>query len=114
MPSLRTPESKEKYREYRKNEESKDVCLLCEKPALEIFKHWKIIENSFPYDLIAKIHHMIVPLRHVMEDDLNKAELDELRVIKESTINKKYDYIIESTTKTISDHFHLHLIISKF
>ncbi len=115
MPSLRTPESKRKYKEYQKALPVNDSCLLCEKEALVMFTYWKIVENSFPYDLIADTHHMLMPLRHVVEKDLTFAEVEELKKIKMEVVDEKYDYIIESThnTKSLPSHFHLHIIVGK-
>ena len=69
--------------------------------------------NNFPYDLIAKEHHMILPLRHVVENDLNKAELAEYKEIKNTYLkDSDYNYILEAAfhTKSQPGHFHLHLI----
>ncbi len=91
------------------------VCPLCHAEALKTFRFWKIVNNNFPYDAIAKIHHMIVPLRHTKERGLNAEELDELLQIKEEVLNSEYDYLIEAALKnrSIPEHFHLHLVISK-
>ena len=115
MPSLRTPEGKKKYQEYLKGELAEHACSLCEKEAVKCFSYWKITENSFPYDLIAKTHHMLIPLRHGREHELSTEELQELKEIKSNNINPEYDYIIEATpkNKSIPDHFHLHLIVGK-
>jgi hypothetical protein len=58
---------------------------------------------------------MIVPLRHTKERGLNAEELDELLQIKEEVLNSEYDYLIEAALKnrSIPEHFHLHLVISK-
>lgn len=115
MPSLRSPEGKKKYKEYLKTMSPDGSCPLCEKDPLQLFAYWKIIENSFPYDLVADTHHMIAPLRHVVEEDLNQAELKELKEIKAGMIQSTYDYIIEGTQKmkSLPGHFHLHLLIGK-
>lgn len=115
MPSLRTPEGKRAYQEYMATMPATDACALCEKPALRAYKHWKIIDNSFPYDLIAKDHHMLVPLRHVTEADLTIDEIMELAGIKNHHLEEDYDWIIEATlkNKSIPSHFHLHLIVGK-
>ena len=113
MASLRTAEGLAKHEEYKKTISAGDGCALCAKPAIKSFKYWKITDNTFPYDLIAKEHHMLIPLRHVREDDLNDLELKEMAEIKEKFIHPDYDYIIEAThhEKSIPDHFHLHLIV---
>src|SRR5689334_20026979 len=98
MASLRTPKSTKLYTEYQLAV-AKGCCSLCEKPPTQRFKYWKIIDNSFPYDQIARIHHMIAPLRHVVEHDLNREELVELKLIKRTFVNEQYDYVIETTDK---------------
>ncbi len=115
MSSLRTPEGKRAYQEYLANSPVSDICALCDKPALRTFKLWKITENSFPYDLIAKEHHMLVPIRHTKEADLTVNEIMELSGIKNQIIEEDYDWIIEATlkNKSIPNHFHLHLLVGK-
>lgn len=114
MASLRTRETDISYTEYQTKHRGTG-CQLCQKPALKLFKHWKIVENSFPYDRIAEVHNMIVPLRHIIEQDLNFDELQELYEIKRNIINKDYEFTIEATykVKSIPTHFHLHLIVTK-
>ncbi len=113
MPSLRTSEMKNRYKEYIKLHPSDGSCPICTKPAIKTFKYWKITDNAFPYDLIATKHHMILPLRHVTEAELSKEELKELAGIKKDVVDVDYDYIIEATTKnkSVPAHFHLHLIV---
>jgi len=115
MTSLRTPEGKKKYQEYLKTEDLSNSCPLCDKEPVKSFGFWKIIENNFPYDQIAKTHHMLLPVRHASEKELRTGEWEELNMIKESFLNAEYDWIIESTheNKSIPWHFHLHLIIGK-
>ena len=113
MPSLRSLAGKTKYQEYLKANITTSECPLCERRELKKFQYWKIVENIFPYDLIAQTHHMIVPLRHVIEVELTEEELKELGIIKKNLIENEYDYIIEATAKnkSIAKHFHLHLLI---
>ena len=115
MASLRTKEGKAKHQEYRNNTPKEHGCPLCNKPSIDTFKYWKITDNSFPYDLIADKHHMLIPIRHVVEGDLSAEERNEMFEIKKGVVDAKYDYIIEATDKekSIPDHFHLHLIIGK-
>lgn len=115
MASLRTEAMKQRYKEHQKVHPLSTSCALCEKEALKTFTHWKIMQNDFPYDMIASEHHMLVPVRHVTENELNAAETKELSVIKDTFINPTYDFIIEATpkNKSIPAHFHLHLVISK-
>ena len=116
MASLRTPEGTIEFNEHVKNRHKDEKCPLCEKESIKKFKYWRIVNNDFPYDMIAKIHHMIIPIRHVTFTVLSEAELKEIEEIKVSFINEDYDYIIEATqkNKSIPNHFHLHLIVAKF
>lgn len=111
MNGLRT---KRTYNKYQKHLKNKTIgCPLCDRVPLKSFKYWKVIVNNFPYDRIAKEHHMILPLRHVVEDDLNQAELTEYKIIKNTYLkHSDYNSILEATfhTKSQPKHFHLHLI----
>ena len=76
------------------------------------FTYWKIVTNEFPYDYIASRHDMILPLRHVTEQELTEDELAELKEIKDTYIDTEYGFILQGTHRTMSlpSHFHLHLI----
>lgn len=114
MASFRTKKSEEKYYKHLKNK--KGGCPMCDRSGLKTFKYWKIIKNRFPYDRIAKKHNMLVPIRHVVEDDLNQKELIEFKKIKNSFLkDSDYDYIMEASPKikSMPTHFHLHLIVLK-
>lgn len=115
MATLRSKETEQRYREYRRARKGDEGCVLCEKEAIQSFTHWKIVENLFPYDRIAKMHHMIIPKRHVAEEGLNEEEMKEIGKIKKKILNVNYDGIIETTPaqKTVPDHFHLHLVVIK-
>ena len=113
---LRTKKTFEKYKKFMAKEFSPGVCSLCEKAkSIKNFKYWKIVGNKFPYDLIAKTNHIIFPKRHVVYEELNKAEKRELDLIKSKYIQKKYEMLIEATKKrqSVPEHFHIHLIIFK-
>ena len=114
LPSFRTVKSTKKYLKHLKNRALDNICPLCrERKTIKKFKYWRIIENDFPYDKIAKIHHMVVPFRHISECKLNKKELNEFRKIKQKYIAKNYDHISKGMAKSIPNHFHLHLIVLK-
>lgn len=114
-PTLRTNEAEIAYRAYRASLDPDAPCALCEKaPATKNFTYWKIAENSFPYDRIAERHDLLMPLRHVTEDELTEDEVRELTEIKNNSISE-YNWILEPThrNKSIPSHFHLHLIVGK-
>lgn len=115
MATFRSPEQDKKYTQYRNDTQGNSQCALCEKTPLKTFTYWKVIENSFPYDLIAQTHHMLVPIRHTIEKNLTQQERQELSVLKETFLNDNYDCMLEPTQKlkTIPTHFHIHLIVAK-
>jgi hypothetical protein len=115
LPTFRTKETEEKYYLDKCNPNTPEGCAICAKEPILKFKYWKIIENSFPYDRISTLHHMIAPLRHTKFGDINQVELDELKEIRDNEIDKTYGCIIESTslTQSIPKHFHLHLIVTR-
>ncbi len=84
---------------------------MCGKIPIKEFNHWKIVNNRFPYDLIAKVHHILIPKRHVIEKELTEEEFKEFVYIKESYVSKEgYHWILEATGKSFPGHFHVHLI----
>jgi hypothetical protein len=115
MATLRSPETKIKYKEWINAKAPSDACPLCEREPLETFKFWKLIDNKFPYDRVAKTHHTLVTLRHVPETELSDEEKDELIEIKRGYANERYDYVLEATPKALSipEHFHVHFMVIK-
>ncbi len=114
IKTLRTPESDIKYKDYFKTLDLTKFCPMCEEQSIKDFNGWRIIDNRFPYDLVAKTHHILVSKRHVKERELNPEEREELEKIKESYISTQgYHWIIEAMGKSFPDHFHLHLIVGK-
>lgn len=111
---FRSKELAKKYKTHRDSGMMDRGCVLCKAEPIQTFKHWKVIPNLFPYDLVAKTHHMLITLRHVKDSELNSDEIEELAEIKADYV-QQYDYIQEATnrTKSIPQHFHLHLIIGK-
>jgi hypothetical protein len=111
MGTLRTPETEAKYDAWKAARTGKEICRLCEMEPIKEFTYWKIISNDYPYDQIAKIHNMVVPLRHVTEKDLTREERDEFEGFKDQ-LHVGYTYIMEAThhQKSIPGHYHLHLV----
>ena len=111
MATLRTRETHEKYKAWLAAKGPDTPCPLCAAAPLQQFGKWKIIGNDFPYDRVASLHHMLVPLRHVAETMLTNEERDELLEIKRNSL-KAYEYSLEATPGTLSipEHFHLHLL----
>lgn len=115
LPSFRTKETEEKYRAFKAQGGVPTSCAICDREPILKFKYWKVIENNFPYDRIATVHHMIAPLRHVKFGDVSNEEMEELKEIRSNEIDKLYGCIIESTSQTqsIPTHFHLHLLVPR-
>lgn len=105
----RTPESSLVYKEALKNGA---VANFAERPAVQDFKNWKIIDNEYPYDAIAAVHHMLVPKKKIEDPlQLSQEELEEYLLIRR-IFTKDYDVIWENTKtqKTVPEHYHVHLI----
>ena len=115
MATLRTPETEAKYRAQKVIDKQQGICALCERKALRDFSHWKIVENIFPYDEIAKTHHMLVIKEHISEQDISMQAWKEFREIKKDFINSTYSFILENTSlaTSIPTHFHFQLIVLK-
>lgn len=114
--ALRTTKTLNSYLKFIKNGFLAEECNLCNKKkagSIKKFKYWRIVDNLFPWDRIAKIHHMIIPKRHIVYTELTQAEKKEFDAIKIKYIEKNYDLIAEATQKkkTIPEHLHIHLII---
>ena len=85
-----------------------------EKISIKNFKYWVIVPNRFPYDLIAKEHHIIFLKRDIIFDWdlLKKEEVEEFNFLRKTYFYKKYDALWENfpRTQSIPSRFHLHLI----
>lgn len=87
---------------------------LHEEPALEEWRHWKLIDNSYPYDIAFKEHHLLIPRRVAPKQKLNVAEKLELEDILNS-LSERYDCYLENFIRkqSIKNHYHLHLLTYK-
>lgn len=107
----RKPESEKSYQDALKNGRKANLETRAALPGKD-FKHWKVVENEFPYDGIAKRHHMLVPKRKVAIDlQLTPDELDEMFLIKR-ILGKEYDAYTENPMhgRSVKEHYHVHLI----
>lgn len=109
--SLRTSETEAQYETYLRNKKPDD-CYLCKATSLKEFTHWRILENQYPYNRIAKTHHLISLRRHADENNLTVPEYNELYEIKR-LLKDDYDILFENTLKrkSIREHFHIHAIV---
>ncbi len=113
---LRKKETQDKYEIAKKTHAFITECALCKKAEpIHKFEHWLLVPNSFPYDLVAETHHMLIPKRHVTYKELTGEEREELELLKSTHLEDNYETIAENTNrrKTIPQHFHLHLIVFK-
>ena len=113
---LRTKKTRRKYLKLISEGFLVNGCSLCkETKSIKEFKHWRILNNRFPWDRIAKTHHMIIPKRHTIYEELNEIEKKEFEIIKVGYIEEKYELIAEAMNKkkSIPKHLHIHLIILK-
>lgn len=113
MSDLRSKNNSIKYKELLKNlgDDVKDE--LVKKDSIKEWEHWRLVENDYPYDLIASKHTMIIPKRVFGSlIEANCLELAEIAEIKIELANQ-YNLYIESTPGTqrsIKAHYHLHCI----
>ena len=106
--ALRTLQTHLAYEKAEKNPN-----FMAEAPSLQDFTFWRVIDNTYPHDIIATTHHMLVPKRKFAEeDDMTESEAEELSIIK-SQLAYKYDSIQMNfpRNRTIPDWLHYHLYI---
>ena len=115
MGTLRTKKSHQKYLKLIAKGILNNGCNLCKAPSIKEFKHWRIIDNKYPYDLVAKTSHMIIPKRHASETKLTIGEFKELQKIRLTYIEQNYEFLFLQTKKesSIPEHLHIHLLILK-
>lgn len=116
---LRSVEAIQNYKKVLEQREQDGVSFLpvTENDAIRLFEYWYIIANEFPYDAVADVHHLLIPRRDNVLGwtDLNTRELHELLHLRETYCKENYEMIAENmpSTKTVQNHFHLHLFVFK-
>lgn len=111
---FRTQATHDQYQTDIANGHLDNGCPLCDKEEkCEEFTHWRIVSNKYPYDDISKQHDMIIPKRHVDEDGITTEEWAELKELKRTVLNDRYEFAFESLPRrrSIPAHFHLHLLV---
>lgn len=114
MASLRSKEVSERYKRDRVAGEwdTETYTFDWQNTALQEFTHWALVPSNYPYDLIAEVHHLLVPKRvFPTYREVNEEEYEELKSIKDK-LKDHYDFILENLPSkiTISSHYHLHFI----
>lgn len=81
--------------------------------SLQIFKHWRVINNRYPYAVAFKTHHMLVPTRAGVADrwDLNDDERAEFEQLLRDFVYPNYDLWFENCPKrrSVRGFYHVHL-----
>ncbi|OGI95613.1 hypothetical protein A2917_03630 [Candidatus Nomurabacteria bacterium RIFCSPLOWO2_01_FULL_42_17] len=114
MRDLRSLETHQKYLKFIADGNLSHGCNLCKtQPSIKEFVHWRIVPNPFPYDAVAKIHHMILPKRHVMYGELNEEEKMEYESLRWTYVEDNYDFVYQVVIKrqSIPEHFHTSLLV---
>lgn len=116
MKDLRSPETYWRYISFIKQGGNSNGCNLCKPfPLIEEFNHWRILNNEFPYDAVAKTTHLLLPKRHVAYQELNVEEREEYDLIRSTYIEEHYHITVETPVKrqSIPKHFHVCLLVFK-
>lgn len=107
--SMRTLELETKYQEDKQNGKTKD---LLDEPAIKEWNGWRLIENAYPYDLIFKKHHMLIPTNEATQASrLHSSGLH--RILK--NLSSDYDlwFVNMPHRRSIKGLFHIHLVSYK-
>jgi len=81
------------------------------------YTYWRLIENNYPYDEVASVHHMLVPKQHVsFKDGVSEEAKKELVLINDGfETSGEYDCIMQnfSVGQSQPQHLHYHLLTWK-
>ncbi|GIW68262.1 MAG: hypothetical protein KatS3mg099_210 [Candidatus Parcubacteria bacterium] len=112
-PTLRLPAGEAAYQQERAARQAAgdSSCPLCRAPDIRAYRFWRLIPNHFPYDKIARTHHMLVPKRCVPEEEIAAQEWEELTHIKRE-LAPAYHFYMETTIRqrSVRQHYHLHCV----
>lgn len=110
---LRSSKVQKQYRTRHKKQGGFNPEFFETKPGKE-YKYWRLIENDFPYDRVAKKHSLLSPRRNFINDwemkDEERQELFEIK--KEVSESQEYDSILENIphNRSLPSHYHLHFV----
>lgn len=109
--SLRTLADEQAYQDAKANGTTTPLELV---PSIQMFEHWRIVNNDFGYSIGFKRCHMLIIKRASVASwhDLNAAEIAELNQLKRTHLYDEYDQIIENcpSRRSVPHIFHLHLV----
>lgn len=112
---FRQPSSEIYYKKQRQNNLNLIPFSDWTERIVKEYIYWIVIENSYPWDLISKTHHLLIPRRSFSyEWDMEDEERTELIGIKKE-LYSTYDMFVENchSLRSIPDHFHIHCIITE-
>lgn len=108
--SLRSYKSEMTYQLAKKD--GRTIPLELE-PALQIWDHWRLVQNRFPYDNAFKIHHMLLPKRAGIRErwDLNEEEKAEFEKLLKEFVYPNYNTWFENcpSRRSVPSIYHIHL-----
>lgn len=113
---LRSAQTYHRYHDNPKRKlDASSSCFICTAtPLILNAKHWRLIHNDFPYDAVATLHLMLVPVRHIATaSELSTDEQAELQTIKALLDHEgNFDAVIENLARgrTYLPHYHLHVL----
>lgn len=115
---LRSPEVIARYKARKQEVKNAGPKDMRDFPIIKMWRYWILVENEFPYDLIAESHALLVPKREFQYDqDMRDEERAELFDIKnEVEFTKEFDAVLENLlhNRTIPGHYHLHFMKLKY
>jgi len=113
--NLRSADCWKRYQNAPRRQEGE--CFMCDSEGYEVvqeFQNWLLIENNYPYDAIATVHHLLVPKRHVADiNELTGFEIQERDwLYAKFEKDRQYDFILKNFTigQSQPQHAHYHLI----
>lgn len=104
--SMRTAALETKYQQDKKNGKTKD---LLDEPAIKEWNGWRLIENAYPYDLVFKKHHMLIPILDVTQA-LGLETPSLRRILKELEADYDLWFVNMPHRQSIKSLFHVHLV----
>ena len=113
--TMRRRQTEEAYRQYRKTAPSQ-VCPLCDgRKILKRWKYWMIVENHYPYDLVAGVSHLLITTGHSFSKPGRWLSGIELywKILPAIRREGYYTIILENLVrrKTVPGHAHWHLLV---
>lgn len=96
---------------YQRAKQEGTLKPLQEEKHLHRWADWILIENRFPYDLVFKTHHLLIPTRKFADrTEMKRGERIALDAILAS-IGTEYEIIFENTPKqrSVKNLYHIHL-----